>query len=141
VLSGEAYLDGKNLLEMEPEDRSRAGLFLAFQYPVEVPGVTLQNFLRTAYNAHHGNSDGNGAKINVLRFWSFLKDKLQALGVDESFANRYLNDGFSGGEKKRAEILQMAVLEPRVALLDETGLRTGYRRAQSGCRRRQQADE
>ena len=120
VISGEAYLDGKNLLEMEPEDRSRAGLFLAFQYPVEVPGVTLQNFLRTAYNAHHGNGDGNGAKINVMKFWHFLKGKLQALGVDESFANRYLNDGFSGGEKKRAEILQMAVLEPRVALLDET---------------------
>jgi Fe-S cluster assembly ATP-binding protein len=119
VLAGEAYLDGKNLLEMEPEDRSRAGLFLAFQYPVEVPGVTLQNFLRTAYNAHH-DSDGNGTRVNVLKFWKFLKEKLQALGVDESFANRYLNDGFSGGEKKRAEILQMAVLEPKVALLDET---------------------
>ncbi len=119
VIAGEAYLDGKNLLEMEPEDRSRAGLFLAFQYPVEVPGVTLQNFLRTAYNAHH-DSDGSGARINVLKFWKFLKEKLQALGVDESFANRYLNDGFSGGEKKRAEILQMAVLEPKVAFLDET---------------------
>ena len=119
VLAGEAYLDGKNLLEMEPEERSHAGLFLAFQYPVEVPGVTLQNFLRTAYNAHH-DSDGNGTRINVLKFWSFLKEKLKAIGVDESFANRYLNDGFSGGEKKRAEILQMAVLEPKVALLDET---------------------
>jgi Fe-S cluster assembly ATP-binding protein len=119
IMSGEAYLDGKNLLEMEPEDRSRAGLFLAFQYPVEVPGVTLQNFLRTAYNAHHDVA-GNGARINVLKFWNFLKEKLQALGVDESFENRYLNDGFSGGEKKRAEILQMAVLEPKVALLDET---------------------
>jgi Fe-S cluster assembly ATP-binding protein len=119
VIVGEAYLDGKNLLEMEPEDRSRAGLFLAFQYPVEVPGVTLQNFLRTAYNAHH-DADGAGTRINVLKFWNFLKEKLQALGVEKSFANRYLNDGFSGGEKKRAEILQMAVLEPKVALLDET---------------------
>ncbi|MCX6832042.1 MAG: Fe-S cluster assembly ATPase SufC [candidate division Zixibacteria bacterium] len=119
IMAGEAYLDGKNLLEMEPEDRSRAGLFLAFQYPVEVPGVTLQNFLRTAYNAHH-DGDGKRARINVLKFWNFLREKLQALGVDESFANRYLNDGFSGGEKKRAEILQMAVLEPKVAFLDET---------------------
>lgn len=118
VLGGEALLDGKNLLEMEPEDRSRAGLFLAFQYPVEVPGVTLQNFLRTAYDAHH--AENNGSRMNVLKFWHFLKGKLQMLGIDESFANRYLNDGFSGGEKKRAEILQMAVLEPKVALLDET---------------------
>lgn len=122
VTGGEALLDGKNLLEMAPEERSRAGLFLAFQYPVEVPGVTLQNFLRTAYNAHHdGNGNGDSAsKINVLKFWGLLKSKLQMLGIDESFANRYLNDGFSGGEKKRAEILQMAILEPRVALLDET---------------------
>ncbi len=80
--------------------------------------MTLQNFLRTAYNAHKG--ENGTAKVNVLKFWNFLKEKLQALGVDESFANRYLNDGFSGGEKKRAEILQMAVLEPKVALLDET---------------------
>ena len=120
VTGGEAFIEGKNLLEMEPEYRSRAGLFLAFQYPVEVPGVTLQNFLRTAYNAHHGNGDNGASRMNVLKFWSFLKSKLQMLGVDESFANRYLNEGFSGGEKKRAEILQMAVLEPRVALLDET---------------------
>jgi Fe-S cluster assembly ATP-binding protein len=120
VLRGEALLDGKNLLEMEPEDRSRAGLFLAFQYPVEVPGVTMQNFLRTAYDAHHSDSNGNGSRMNVLKFWSYLKGKLQELGIDESFANRYLNDGFSGGEKKRAEILQMAILEPKVALLDET---------------------
>ena len=96
-------------------------MFLAFQYPVEVPGVTLQNFLRTAYNARH-QTDGNGQsnKVNVLKFWGYLKEKLKMLEIPESFANRYLNEGFSGGEKKRAEILQMAVLEPKVALLDET---------------------
>ncbi len=118
VTGGEVLLNGKNIFEMEVDKRAKAGLFLAFQYPVEVPGVTLQNFLRTAYNSHKGE-DGN-KKVNVLKFWGFLKSKLQMLGIDESFANRYLNDGFSGGEKKRAEILQMAVLEPQVALLDET---------------------
>lgn len=118
VTGGEVLMNGKNVLEMAVDERSKAGMFLAFQYPVEVPGVTLQNFLRTAYNSHKGE---NGAsKVNVLKFWGFLKAKLQMLGIDESFANRYLNDGFSGGEKKRAEILQMAVLEPKVALLDET---------------------
>ncbi len=123
VIGGEATLDGKNLLEMEPEQRAHAGLFLAFQYPVEVPGVTMQNFLRTAYNSRfqNGNSNGNsGKEMNVVEFWRMLKAKLQMLGIDESFANRYLNEGFSGGEKKRAEILQMAILEPRLALLDET---------------------
>ncbi len=118
VTGGEVLLEGKNVLEMEVDDRARAGMFLAFQYPVEVPGVTLQNFLRTAYNAHKG--ENGSSKVNVLKFWGFLKSRLQMLGIDESFANRYLNDGFSGGEKKRAEILQMAVLEPRLALLDET---------------------
>lgn len=118
VTGGEVLLEGKSVLEMEVDDRSRAGLFLAFQYPVEVPGVTLQNFLRTAYNAHKG--EAANAKVNVLKFWGFLKSKLQMLGIDESFANRYLNDGFSGGEKKRAEILQMAILDPKVAFLDET---------------------
>lgn len=123
VIGGEATLDGKNLLEMEPEERAHAGLFLAFQYPVEVPGVTMQNFLRTAYNSRfqNGNGKGNGGKeMNVVEFWRMLKSKLQMLGIDESFANRYLNDGFSGGEKKRAEILQMAILQPKLALLDET---------------------
>jgi Fe-S cluster assembly ATP-binding protein len=121
VIGGEATLDGKNLLEMEPEERAHAGLFLAFQYPVEVPGVTLQNFLRTAYNSRFQNGNGNGGKeLNVVEFWRMLKSKLNMLGIDESFATRYLNDGFSGGEKKRAEILQMAVLQPRLALLDET---------------------
>ncbi len=121
VTSGEVTLAGQNLFEMKVDERAKAGLFLAFQYPVEVPGVTLQNFLRTAYNARH-EADGNGqpSKINVLKFWGYLKEKLKMLDIPESFANRYLNEGFSGGEKKRAEILQMAVLEPKVALLDET---------------------
>jgi len=118
VTGGEVLMNGKNVLEMAVDERSKAGMFLAFQYPVEVPGVTLQNFLRTAYNSHKG--ENGSSKVNVLKFWGFLKSKLQMLGIDESFANRYLNDGFSGGEKKRAEILQMAVLEPKVALLDET---------------------
>lgn len=118
VTGGEVLMNGKNVLEMEVDQRSKEGLFLAFQYPVEVPGVTLQNFLRTAYNSHKG--EAGSSKINVLKFWGFLKSKLQMLGIDESFANRYLNEGFSGGEKKRAEILQMAVLEPKIALLDET---------------------
>jgi len=121
ITGGEVIYDGKNLLEMAVDERAKAGMFLAFQYPVEVPGVTLQNFLRTAYNARHaGNGDGQSNKINVLKFWGYLKEKLKMLDIPESFANRYLNDGFSGGEKKRAEILQMAVLEPQVALLDET---------------------
>ncbi len=121
ITGGEVTYDGKNLLEMEVDERAKAGLFLAFQYPVEVPGVTLQNFLRTAYNARHGNNgDGQSSKVNVLKFWGYLKEKLKMLDIPETFANRYLNEGFSGGEKKRAEILQMAVLEPKVALLDET---------------------
>ncbi len=117
---GQVTLAGRDILDLEPEERSRAGLFLAFQYPVEVPGVTLQNFLRMAYNAHQRARNGDGKELSVIEFWRLLKTKLQFLGIDESFANRYLNDGFSGGEKKRVEILQMAVIEPKVAFLDET---------------------
>jgi Fe-S cluster assembly ATP-binding protein len=120
VTGGQATMNGANILEMEPEERAHAGLFLAFQYPVEVPGVTVQNFLRTAYNAHAQHGHNGSKEMNVVEFWRMLKSKLQFLGIDESFATRYLNEGFSGGEKKRAEILQMAVLEPQLALLDET---------------------
>lgn len=116
VTGGAVRLNGVDLLEMEPDERARNGLFLAFQYPSEVPGVTVANFLRTAYNAVHGGEEG----ISVLEFHRLLKEKLELLEMDESFAGRYLNEGFSGGEKKRHEILQMALLKPKIAVLDET---------------------
>ncbi|HEY8418367.1 MAG TPA: Fe-S cluster assembly ATPase SufC [Limnochordales bacterium] len=117
VDDGEILMDGEDLLEMEPDERARRGLFLAFQYPVEIPGVTVANFLRTAYNAIHG---GEGKEISVLEFHKLLKEQMAALQIDEEFATRYLNEGFSGGEKKRHEILQMALLRPRIAIMDET---------------------
>ena len=121
VTEGEIFFDGKNVLEMEPDERSRAGLFLAFQYPVSVPGVSVANFLRTAINARR-KSAGNGQSkgISIPEFRKLLREKMKMLNVDEAFAGRYLNDGFSGGEKKRVEILQMAMLEPHMAILDET---------------------
>lgn len=117
IESGEVWLNGKNLLEMEADERSREGLFLAFQYPVSIPGVTVANFLRTALNARRDESQG---KISPMEFRRLLTSKMDQLGVDRSFAGRYLNEGFSGGEKKRAEILQLATLEPKIAILDET---------------------
>ncbi|MBO8141371.1 MAG: Fe-S cluster assembly ATPase SufC [Firmicutes bacterium] len=117
VEDGEILMDGEDVLEMEPDERARRGLFLAFQYPVEIPGVTVANFLRTAYNAIHG---GEGEEISVLEFHKLLKKHMEELQIDESFASRYLNEGFSGGEKKRHEILQMALLKPRIAVMDET---------------------
>ncbi len=113
---GEVLYRGENILEMEPDERARAGVFLAFQYPSEIPGVTISNFLRTALNARREEGD----EVDVFEFQADLKEKLELLGMDEDFADRYVNDGFSGGEKKRNEILQMAVLEPALALLDET---------------------
>ncbi|HHH40780.1 MAG TPA: Fe-S cluster assembly ATPase SufC [Chloroflexi bacterium] len=127
VTQGEVWFKGQNILELEPDERARMGLFLAFQYPVAIPGVTLANFLRMALNARlqgdgSGNGDGNGHKktISIPEFRKLLKEKLALLEMDPSFARRYLNEGFSGGEKKRAEILQMAVLQPEIAILDET---------------------
>ena len=114
ISKGEAWLNGKSILDMEADERSRAGLFLAFQYPLAIPGVSVANFLRAAVRSHRGE----GADMSDFR--SLLKKQMAALSVDPSFATRYLNDGFSGGEKKRVEILQMAMLNPRVALLDET---------------------
>lgn len=116
VEDGEILMDGEDVLEMEPDERARRGIFLAFQYPVEIPGVTVANFLRTAYNAVHGE----GQEISVLEFHKKLQQEMAALEIDEEFAGRYLNEGFSGGEKKRHEILQMAMLKPRVAIMDET---------------------
>lgn len=114
ITRGEAYLFGKNILEMEADERSRAGLFLAFQYPVAIPGVTVANFMRSALQAHRGK------EADMSDFRKLFKGQMEALGVDQSFATRYLNDGFSGGEKKRIEILQMAMLQPKMAILDET---------------------
>lgn len=120
VTDGEILLDGENILEMEPDERSRAGLFLAFQYPVAIPGVTLANFLRHAINARMKADDPESKGISIPQFTKLMRQKMDTLHVDHSFAGRYLNEGFSGGEKKRAEVLQMAVLEPKIAILDET---------------------
>jgi Fe-S cluster assembly ATP-binding protein len=120
VTGGQIIFDGMDLFEMEADERSRAGLFLAFQYPVSIPGVTLANFLRLAINARMKAADPESKGISVSDFRKLMKAKMDMLGMDHSFAGRYLNEGFSGGEKKRAEILQMAVLQPKVAILDET---------------------
>lgn len=116
VTQGRVILGGQDLLEMEPDERARAGLFLAFQYPSEISGVTVANFLRTAINARRGK----GNEISLAEFGKKLREQMAKLKMDPSFANRYLNEGFSGGEKKRSEILQMALLEPSIAILDET---------------------
>lgn len=116
VEDGQVLIDGEDILEMEPDERARKGLFLAFQYPVEIPGVTVANFLRSAYNALHGD----GEPMPVLEFHQLLQKHMKELEMDEEFAGRYLNEGFSGGEKKRHEILQMALLKPRFAIMDET---------------------
>ena len=120
VHEGAVLLDGDDLLDMEPDERSRAGLFLAFQYPVAIPGVTVANFLRHAINARMKADDPDTKGIPIPRFARMMRQKMTQLHIDHAFAGRYLNEGFSGGEKKRAEVLQMAVLEPRIAVLDET---------------------
>ncbi|PJF35326.1 MAG: Fe-S cluster assembly ATPase SufC [Candidatus Thermofonsia Clade 1 bacterium] len=120
VDEGQILFDGQDVLEMEADERSRAGLFLAFQYPVAVPGVTLANFLRAAINARRKQANPEDKGISIQEFRRLLLSKMQMLKIDPSFAGRYLNDGFSGGEKKRAEILQLATLEPKIAILDET---------------------
>jgi Fe-S cluster assembly ATP-binding protein len=120
VTGGQIIFDGQDLLEMEPDERSRGGLFLAFQYPVSIPGVTLANFLRLAINARMKAEDPDSKGISVSDFRKLMRAKMDELHMDHSFAGRYLNEGFSGGEKKRAEILQMAVLTPKIAILDET---------------------
>ena len=118
VTAGTATYDGKDLLALKPEERAREGLFLAFQYPVEIRGITNSYFLRSAVNAvrkHRGQEE-----LDPLDFLQVLEEKLKAIGWDDTLMNRPVNEGFSGGEKKRNEILQLAVLEPRLALLDET---------------------
>src|SRR5439155_15419873 len=127
VTGGDVLLDEHSVLEMEADARARAGLFLAFQYPAAIPGVTVANFLRAALNARLAPPSGNGTGAMPQRrgiapkeFRALLREKMAMLRMDESFATRYLNDGFSGGDQKRAEILQMAVLKPSIAVLDET---------------------
>ena len=120
VTEGEIIFDGQNIIKMPTDERSRRGLFLAFQYPVSIPGVTVANFLRTALNARRRAVDPEAKGISILEFRKMLKEKMDMLKMDYAFAGRYLNDGFSGGEKKRAEILQMATLKPKFAVLDET---------------------
>ena len=118
VSSGEVIYNGKNLLEMSPDERARAGVFMAFQYPIEIPGVSNAQFLRLAYNEkqkHLGEEE-----LDPLEFKDLLKEKAKLVEMDASFMTRSVNEGFSGGEKKRNEILQMAVLDPKLAVLDET---------------------
>jgi Fe-S cluster assembly ATP-binding protein len=118
VTGGEANYLGKNLLELSPEDRAREGLFLAFQYPVEIPGVSTINFMKTAVNQirkYRGQET-----LDAVSFLSVMKEKMKLVEIDQSLLNRSLNEGFSGGEKKRNEIFQMAMLEPKLAILDET---------------------
>ena len=120
VTEGEVTFKGQNVLELEPDERSRLGIFLAFQYPVAIPGVTVANFLRTAINARRRAENPEDKGMPIPEFRKLLKEKMSMLKVDQNFAGRYLNEGFSGGEKKRAEILQMATLHPEIAILDET---------------------
>ncbi len=120
VTSGEVLYRGQNILDLAPDQRSHLGLFLAFQYPVAIPGVSVANFLRTALNSHRKAKNPEDKGMPIPEFRTLLKQKMDMLHIDHSFAGRYLNDGFSGGEKKRAEILQMATLDPEIAILDET---------------------
>jgi Fe-S cluster assembly ATP-binding protein len=121
ITEGELLLDGENILEMEADERAQRGLFLAFQYPHAVPGVTVTSFLRSAINAvRKAQNGGEENPIPIPEFRKELLDQMDRLKVSRELASRYLNDGFSGGEKKRVEILQMAMLKPRIAILDET---------------------
>ena len=118
VTEGEAFFNGKNLFEMAPEDRAHEGLILSFQYPVEIPGVSMTNFMRAAINEkrkYHGQEP-----MNAAEFLKLMREKRKVVELDSKLANRSVNEGFSGGEKKRNEIFQMAMLEPKLSILDET---------------------
>jgi len=117
VVKGEVFYKGEDLLAMSPDERARKGLFIAFQYPVSIPGVTMSSFLRTALSARRGYEK---ELIPVGEFQKLLKQKMEQLKIEPAIVTRYVNEGFSGGEKKRAEILQMALLEPEIAIMDET---------------------
>ena len=114
IEEGKIYFNGEDITSLSPDERAKRGLFLSFQYPSEISGVSVANFLRTALG------EVKGKKISVPEFMKMLKEKMKLLKIEDSFATRYLNEGFSGGEKKKNEILQLAVLEPKIAILDET---------------------
>lgn len=120
ITEGEVWFKGQNILELAPDQRSHLGLFLAFQYPVSIPGVSVANFLRTAINAHRKAANPQDKGITIPEYRKLLKERMDMLQMDHAFAGRYLNEGFSGGEKKRAEVLQMATLQPEIAVMDET---------------------
>jgi Fe-S cluster assembly ATP-binding protein len=115
ITSGTATMNGKNILDMEVDERSREGLFLAFQYPIEIPGVSIANFIRAALNSRQ-----NEDEIDAVAYYKELYAEMERLGIDRKFTSRSVNEGFSGGEKKRCEILQMAMLKPDYCILDET---------------------
>ncbi|MCI4647196.1 Fe-S cluster assembly ATPase SufC, partial [Phaeodactylibacter sp.] len=118
VESGSVIYKGEDLLEMEVDERALAGIFMAFQYPVEIPGVSTSNFLKSIVNA---NREARGLEeLNAMQMLKYIREKIELVGMDEKFLRRSLNEGFSGGEKKRSEMLQMALLEPSLAILDET---------------------
>jgi len=116
ITSGDVLIDGQSILELEPDERARAGIFLAFQYPSEIPGVSIANFLRAAVQARMAE----GEEIDATAYYKRLYAKMDMLKIDREFTSRSVNEGFSGGEKKRCEILQLAMLEPKFALMDET---------------------
>ena len=118
VTGGEVYFNGKNLLEMSPEARSCEGLFMSFQYPVEIPGVSMVNFMRTAVNEHRRYRGDE--PLTAAEFLKMMREKKELVELDSKLANRSVNEGFSGGEKKRNEIFQMAMLNPKLSILDET---------------------
>lgn len=120
VTDGEVWFKGQNILELEADQRSHLGLFLAFQYPVAIPGVSMANFLRSAINAQRKARNPEDKGMPVPEFRKMLRDTMDLLKMDHNFAGRYLNEGFSGGEKKRAEVLQMAALRPEITVMDET---------------------
>jgi Fe-S cluster assembly ATP-binding protein len=117
VTEGEVLVEGQDIADLSPDERAKLGMFLAFQYPHSVPGVTVANFLRTAVNSVRGES---GGKVSPREFRAELRERMAMLKMEDSVAGRYINEGFSGGEKKRAEILQMAMLKPKLAIMDET---------------------
>lgn len=118
VLSGDIFFKNQNILNLEPDERSHSGIFLAFQYPIEIPGVSNEDFLRLAYNAKLKSN--NKSEIDPIEFLSLINEKLKIIDMSSTFLSRNVNEGFSGGEKKRNEILQMALLDPELAILDET---------------------
>ena len=118
VDKGDILIDGENIVKLSPDKRAKKGLFLAFQYPHEVSGVSVFNFLRSSFNSITETPDGK--PLSIIAFRKYLREKMKILDIEESFVKRYLNEGFSGGEKKKSEILQMAVLKPKIAVLDET---------------------